>query len=122
MVNELKPTVPELLDKLVSHGDKRHIAAFFEQEGIKGIQSSQSSCAVAAYLYREAGRAVSVTGRTIEWCEFTPHPDSILCDKVEVCTAVTPPAVTSFIRAFDQGVFPELLEGDPEPLDVEEWM
>lgn len=111
MANELKPTVPELLEKLAAHGDKYHIAAFLEEQGIKGSLGSQDRCAVAQYVTRETGKVAMVSGRNVEWVELTPHPESSLCDRIDVHTVPTPPEVVTFIRAFDNGLFPDLCDG-----------
>lgn len=57
----MKPTIPDVLDKLVAQGSPDQIALFLEQQGIKAIPSIGDRCAIADYVRGETGLSVTVT-------------------------------------------------------------
>jgi hypothetical protein len=75
------------------------VANVLRERGIKGTRLSGFSCPMALFLDQETGnsvhlvcaQSVEVSGRGVSW------------------STETPPSVKSFILAFDDGKFPDLI-------------
>lgn len=99
----MKPTGAELIDKLATQGSCDQIALFLEQEGIKGQPKRFQYCAIAAYLKRETGRAVSVGSRgatLYDSMDVRDKPEYVQWDY---------PQIAKFINKFDDGAYPKLV-------------
>lgn len=92
----------ELLDKLATLGSADQIASFLEEQKIVGVPCRASGCAIANYLTRETGLMASVGesgGRLFE----PGVKEQIQWD----CNG----PIGEFIRAFDNGQYPNLIDG-----------
>ena len=102
----------KLLSELAALGDTRDaVAATLKDKGIKGYRNSLGSCPVARYL-RTCG---------YQWAYVMAH--NVTVGESQAPGAITPyrtsqgeiavlpsEAVSSFIIAFDQGMYPEVNE------------
>lgn len=113
----MKPTVPELLEKLAAYGNSAHIALAMQEMGIQGDRREPHSCIVAEYLKtaRPDLEEVSV-GVTILWSPGEPAPELMgvvvgwMDDKVvnSVDRTSVPEVVVDFVKRFDAGEYPAL--------------
>lgn len=105
----MKPTIPELVEKLAAQGDANQIALHLEQEGVQGQRSSAVSCVVSKYLQRESGLDyINVVpecvidglhvGGVVRWWDegWVEH------------NADLPEELTALANSFDRGDFPAL--------------
>jgi hypothetical protein len=82
------------VDKLQTQGSADDVALFLENEQVVGLAGQAFECPVARYINRETGRHVGVSAASI---------DNIFLEETS--------AVSRFVRAFDAGRYPELIEG-----------
>lgn len=102
----MKPTIPELLEKLVTHGDERQIVDHLIQEGVTGFRGESESCVISRYLIERSGVQTLSTGLStggrwpgrVIWDAQGGGPDRV--DLPEV--------LNSLGHNFDGGMYPEL--------------
>jgi hypothetical protein len=105
----VRPTIPELLDKLATEGNAEQIAVFFEEQKIQGFRRKHTSCPVAQYLHRETQTLGARVGKTfVDWPTAQQYNDSDHCE--------LPAPVQDFVNNFDGGCYPTL-----EAPSVESW-
>lgn len=105
----MRPTVPELLNKLAALGDEDHIAMAMAEQGIKGTCGAHTACIVAEYLKAEcpeltyisvgiSGPASCSSGRAV-WRRGATDADH---------ETTLPKVVNDFAFAFDRWAYPGL--------------
>lgn len=94
----MKPTIPELLDKLATQGNAEQIAAYFEEQEVQGFRRKHASCPVARYLHREGPTRSVRVGR---W--FADWETALQAGHCEL-----PDPVRDFVTNFDNGRYPAL--------------
>lgn len=102
------PTIKECLDRLAALGTADKIADLLAESNIKGYQGNGFECAIARYIKREVSPGpeehIGVGGMGVReirelgdgFCQETLHRN--------------PSAVSEFIRNFDDGRYPGLVE------------
>lgn len=102
------PTIQECLDRLAALGTADKIAELLAESNIKGYQGNGFECAIARYIKREVSPGprehIGVGGNGVReirelgdgYCRETLHRN--------------PSAVSEFIRNFDDGRYPGLVE------------
>ncbi len=83
------------------------VAAFLASVGAVGTRRSSDDCAVARYLHAVIGVEPYVKRVTVWDSEVRVTRRGLRLPAV----VALPAAVTAFIRAFDAGCFPELIDG-----------
>lgn len=75
------------------------VATFLLGRGVVGVRRDVDRCPLAAYL-------TARTGRSVITCDVIAHYD----DQLEDDHVLLPYVVGHFVRLFDDGVFPELID------------
>lgn len=93
------------------------IASFFRRQGVKGARHSLTRCPIAAYVKGEVPIKVRL-GTAEQDCTICVSEDDIVIyhhleERIQVDAYFPPgPSVVSFIRRFDAGEYPDLVEED----------
>lgn len=95
----------DVRDKLLAEGSAEQIALFLESQGCKGVPNYSKLCPVATYASRALGKEVTVS------TERMSAGRSSMNDEWEVVD-YHHSALQEFIRAFDEGRFPQLDDND----------
>lgn len=116
-LEDIKLTVGPYLNKLAAFDTHLEIRDFLAAEGVKAVRGRSMSCAIAKYVYQGSGQEVMV-GRSMTEAPVghgdDVHVYSVLNRKDQrmiVCAKTVgehTPAMTDFVRYFDQGRYPEL--------------
>ncbi len=95
------PTV--LFDKLAGFDTADGIASFFKEQGIKGYEQDEGSCAIAMYFRMNVQDMYDVSVSDVIQCQMQwgSSDDPVLF--------LSTPAMLDFIGKFDQGMYPELI-------------
>lgn len=98
--------IREGLEKLASHGTAQQVREHLHQRGITGLVGRGDRCVVAQYLVQNGhADAVYVNSEYASLFVAGSNGVGVLCgDPVKMPT----PELTSFIRQFDAGAYPEL--------------
>lgn len=96
----MKPTVVDVVNKLVALGSADQIALFFEGEEIVGEPTFTDACPVANYVRRETGRRVLAS-----WSGIYAFGHA---DRLEVEFGFEP--IGAFMRKFDSLSYPALID------------
>lgn len=119
----MKPTIPELVEKLAAQGDAYQIALHLEDQGVKGLRQSADHCVISEYLREQSG--VEFIATIPEWAVMSYGEDGKIhfedCggeiswtevdEKSETCTSHSlplPDALNRLANSFDRGDFPAL--------------
>jgi len=101
-------TVPELLDKLATHGHPAQIADHLVDLGVAGYPRTRTLCAIAAYLRQAhpalAGVQVYTDSGIVTWTYR-----NVPCTRRS--SARLPDALHTLAIQFDQGLHPRLQWG-----------
>jgi hypothetical protein len=112
----VKPTVAELVEKLVAHGSVQQIVDYLKQEEIQGVPQDEKECVIAEYVMTRTG---------LERVKIIPTPTSPTAvqglakrgiavpsvswqDKSGSYSIPLPEVLDELALRFDQGDFPEL--------------
>lgn len=93
----LKEQLEQVVNQLAAVGNADAIAAFLEEQGIKGARSAAFRCPVANYVKRELG------------VERVTAYESIYAGEPNTVEVRTPPSVFAFIEGFDNRQYPKLI-------------
>lgn len=94
----IDPTV--VMDKLRNFETADELAAYFKEEGVKGVRATASSCPIALYFTQHTGKKVTVSSRIKIWESEVQMGESF----------GHTPATEKFIDLFDEGFYPELCQ------------
>lgn len=109
----MRPTVPELLQKLVTHGSVRQIADQLQQEGTTGVREDESACVIAAYVRAHADvKAVEVFPNGPGYCDRSRVPSIKWLSSEGEYTSPLPDVLNELAMKFDNDEFPELERRD----------
>jgi hypothetical protein len=93
----LREPAARAMEELAARGGPHDIALFLAAEGCTGRQGDGDACPVSRYLSRFADGVVTVDG--VAWMD--PNGTEF----------ASPETVWEFVMLFDDGEFPELIEG-----------
>lgn len=110
----MMPTDPlavcKIVNKLHALGDADHIALFFAQQRVRGVPGLVDSCAVAKYIQRETGHAVSVAPEAIVTFGLIPRGSGCVeWQPGESVALHREGPIVDFMTRFDEGFYPELV-------------
>lgn len=98
-------------DKLRSLETSNDVAEFLFHQGVKAVPEKGAKCAVSQWLSDATGRSVFTTYDEIVVVEVEEDQDSFRRDGVEEVVVMTP-AMTKFVRDFDNLRHPKLIDWD----------
>lgn len=112
----MKPTVPELLDKLVTHGSVEQIVNYLVQEGVLGEREDDTTCVIANYVStRTDVKVIHVLPNGPGYCHRqNPAVKWLTADGAVVGKLPLPDVLNELALRFDNDEFPELVAEEEE--------
>lgn len=105
----MRPTVPELLNKLVTHGSVEQIADYLQQEGVTGVRENEGACVIAEYVKARADvKVVEVLPNGPGYYDCSRVPAIKWSSSGGEYTSPLPDVLNELAMKFDNDEFPEL--------------
>lgn len=106
-----RPTVSEVLAKLVTHGSPRQIADYLTQQGVLGIRQSSNMCIIAEYLRQTTGASSVQVAPGCSCCPPGEQGGTVRARGEDGLFEVValPEPLNELAHRFDRGNYPKLV-------------